>query len=521
MRNIKQVQFTLERILAEEYVKKNILTGIFTELGRFIPEDRLEKILAEISIDRDKLRAVIGEKLEKKEINVVTVIEMVNMVIEQLRNKGETIPYFKPEEKMRIVENVVSALFEVQEITLDKEQRYIFYVYVEEKKEEIIPAHFLTETPRSWEEKLDFYVRFYAWYYENYYGEERRAEETRSLMERNKSGRYYFLEKADPRVVVVNLVKLQRFFDSVSSERIKVLEYPILSARNAEYVINRAKAIDRLVKEKGLRVGYRYGEGIEITDPEILTISAKNIEDNLELLNFNGLTFERFQTDSRLGLYRELLYLSHFKLLTNLRFLKHLIEREGAVIDIFKNAYLLKQIFWRLQNNYMVLKILGAKITPARLNYTEGEMFDNLKKGTIETQGFSPEQVEKLINNLKTMLGGQGEFINWYTQEDIPPEEKERRKDFYTQRAEANIIFDNKGYKELNIPKYSLFSLMTYIYLTNRLGMAVMDFAGIILKDPKNLSLDLGKDLRRKYALDDDDTAKLNMVIGLEISKQK
>ncbi|MCM8766005.1 MAG: hypothetical protein NC920_04075 [Candidatus Omnitrophica bacterium] len=521
VREVSPASFILQRIPAEDYLKRNMVTGIFTELGRFVSEEKLGELLKGISLDKHKLRTVIGEKLERKEINVVTVIEMINEVIEQLRSKGEAIRNFSAEEKMRLVESVVSALFEVEEISLDGEGNYIFYVYREEKREEIIPAEFLSETPRSWEEKLAFYVRFYAWYYQNYYGEERRDEETRSLIERNKTGRYHFLEIADPRVVVVNLVKLQKFFDAVSSRKIKVLEYPLLSARNVEYVINRAKALDRLVKEKGLKVSYRFGEGIEITDPEILTISAQNIEANLELLNANGLTFERFKGDGRLNLYKELLFISNFKLSTNLRFLKHIIEIEGQKIDIFKNAYLLKQPFMRLQNNYMVLKILGAEITPARLNYTEEKLHNELNNGKIPTQGFILEQVKTLTTNIKTMLPAQQDFVDWYTQEDIPPGEKERRKGFYTQRQEAGIIFDKYGFKDLPIPKYSLFSLMTHIYLTNRLGLAVMEFAGIVLRNPEKLNLDLGESLREKYKLNAEDAERLNWVIGLEISKSK
>jgi hypothetical protein len=113
-------------------------------------------------------------------------------------------------------------------------------------------------------------------------------------------------------------------------------------------------------------------------------------------------------------------------------------------------------------------------------------------------------------------------FFEWYTRKDVTPEEEEARKIFNNQRGQASFLFESYKFdKNLDIPAYSLFSLMSYIYLTNRLGQAVIELASISLREPHRINMGLVDVLKEKYKLTEIDVFNLSMVIAKEISQQK
>jgi len=64
--------------------------------------------------------------------------------------------------------------------------------------------------------------------------------------------------------------------------------------RNPRRILIRIAEIDRLQREKGLRVGWREGEGVESVNRRLPCVRTETIEDNLNLLNFYGIDHVKY-----------------------------------------------------------------------------------------------------------------------------------------------------------------------------------------------------------------------------------
>lgn len=497
-------EYVLERIPAESYIKKSIIKSLISYSGLLVMPDQLDELTEKVSIDKEIVRSLIAQRLSEVEgelvgeINVLDVIDLIDDISLQLEKEGIRLKSFTKEEKLILAENISEALFDIrpEEIFLDQKGRYIFYAYVEEIEE--LPRVYFEEKPKTWEETLEFYERYGI---------------KREWVEEAKKERSGFLEIADPRVVVHRVNILEGFINRRSAKPIpKLRKYLLVQARKDPiHVMNRARAFDRLVEEEGLKVSYRFGDGIEVVAPELLKVTAQNVRENLALMRQEGIDHIK---------YRNLFFVSTFKLSTNIRFLK----RIG--IDVSQRAYLLgNRILW-LQDNYLLLSIMGAEAKSSYLNLTTPKLIEKIKEGKIRGS-LSQEQVELLRENVEEMLSAQEEFFKWWRAEDelITPEEKAQRQIFNIMRGKASSLFEEYGLEKLNLPAYSLFSLMTYIYIPNRLGQAVLELARISLAEPERISSkqreELVDELVQKYRLTEMDRFNLGMILSKEIRQRE
>jgi hypothetical protein len=496
----------IKKIPAQNHLAKVTLLNLAYLLGDALDSLTLEDIKSkanEIKLTPETVK-LISQGIQERDIKKGLIMALIQQVLDKagLDISFSDLNFGQLAILSERIENELLLTVSPENVRIE-DGKYLFLI-----QEEEIPKEYLEAPELSYNEKIKFYKEL--------------------GIKNPETARIKGLKIMDlnPYFVKYRLDKLQKFFDSRCKDSIRASNYLDLLFHHIGIVEKKANAIDRLVKEKGLKVSYRKEDGIKIVDANILTAYPDTIKENLALLRGNNI--------DEIRNYKLLYEVSIFKLSTNINFLKKI----GMPLQVS----LLRSPVLRLQNNYLILKILSpSEIKPKNLRLRTENLIERFRRDEIATS-YDKSQLEILLSNIESFLSPQQDFYEWWLMAQDNPElvmaEELPEREFeqwrlsgegipyeIMQNKAIQIYGDNFGFEglgELPPPSWSLFSLLTYINITGNLGSALIDFSQqCLLKGEKIAEEPLEEiinDLVQRYGLNSIEKERLEKIIRKERS---